>query len=270
MLDQRELELSCVPQAAELGAVTSSAPPATAVDSIGRGATAPRAEFPIPDGGGCASSADWLAPCGARDLLRDLRNQFQALVVSWGAVGRLQKHSREPSDEMLFSAMEVSEARQTLLTFLASKGFACSDMVSPHQPFLLDVWSALGAYCNDVDCSLPPLLAQGVPTGVVEPIPASGIWEPVCTEVDSQLDDLSIHVQPWRSGLDREDLTLDLMLKDVAAGHAFELLGGEAEAKLRWGDLVAAGKTRDCSITWQKTLSHWGRHRLWRKQPLCD
>ena len=242
MLDQRELALSCVPQAAELGAVTSSAPPATAVDSIGRGATAPRAEFPIPDGGGCASSADWLALRGARDLLRDLRNQFQALVVSWDAVGRLQKHSREPSDEMLFSAMEVSEARQTLLTFLASKGFACSDMVSPHQPFLLDVWSALGAYCNDVDCSLPPLLAQGVPTGVVEPIPASGICKPVSTQVDSQLDDLSIHVQPWRSGLDREDLTLDLMLKDVAAGHAFELLGGEAEAKLRWGDLVAAGK----------------------------
>jgi hypothetical protein len=85
-------------------------------------------------------------------------------------------------------------------------------------------------------------LERGVPTGVVSPIPFSAIWEPSEPAPNLDLDDLSIHLQPWRSGLDREDLTLELMLKDVAAGHAYELIGGEAEARQRWGDLVAGGK----------------------------
>ena len=55
---------------------------------------------------------------------------------------------------------------------------------------------------------LPPLLERGVPTGVVSPIPFSGIWEPSEPAPNLGLDDLSIHLQPWRSGLDREDLTL--------------------------------------------------------------
>ena len=65
------------------------------------------------------------------------------------------------------------------------------------------------------------------------PIPFSAIWEPSEPAPNLDLDDLSIHLQPWRSGLDREDLTLELMLKDVAAGHAYELIGGEAEARQR-------------------------------------
>ena len=66
------------------------------------------------------------------------------------------------------------------------------------------------------------LLPQSRPQRLAEPAP------------NLDLDDLSIHLQPWRSGLDREDLTLQLMLKDVAAGHAYELIGGEAKARQRW------------------------------------
>ena len=49
-------------------------------------------------------------------------------------------------------------------------------------------------------------------------------------------------MQPWKSGLEDEDLTLRLMLTDVEPGCAFELVGGEAEARQRWGDNIAAGK----------------------------
>ena len=200
------------------------------------------APFPIADGGGCASSADWLIPRADSDVLRELRRHFQSLVVSWGVVERLQAHSQHPNANCLFSPEEVHQAQRDLVSFLRNKGFDCSTKVSPYQPFLLEAWSALAACCDDKDALLPPLLERGVPTGIVSPIPFSGIWEPSEPAPNLGLDDLSIHLQPWRSGLDREDLTLELMLKDVAAGHAYELIGGEAEARQRWGDLVAAGK----------------------------
>ena len=38
-----------------------------------------------------------------------------------------------------------------------------------------------------------------------------------------------------------ESLTLSLLMKDVEAGHAFVLEGGEEEARRRWGKHVAAG-----------------------------
>ena len=97
---------------------------------------------------------------------------------------------------------------------------------------------------GDVDHALPLTLRLGVPTGVLAPIEASGVWraldEPVELDVDLSL--LSIHTFPRKSGLDDEGLTLSLMLKDVSNGFAFELPGGEAEAHERWGSAVAAGK----------------------------
>ena len=66
------------------------------------------------------------------------------------------------------------------------------------------------------------------------------LGEPV--EFDAGLSGLSIHTSPRRSGLEDEDLTLLLMLKDVADGFAFELSRGEAEVRQRWGHAVAAGK----------------------------
>ena len=107
--------------------------------------------------------------------------------------------------------------------------------VEPHQPFLLDGWDAVARLCQDQDFNLPSQLKAGVPTGVVEPIQPSGVWEATAQE-DTGQDDLDpsilqVHEVPWKSGLVNEGLTLEFMLKDVAAGHAFELPGGEAEAR---------------------------------------
>ena len=51
-----------------------------------------------------------------------------------------------------------------------------------------------------------------------------------------------MHTEPWRSAADDPELTLERLLQDVAKGHAFELQGGEQEARQRWQHLVAAGK----------------------------
>ena len=112
-----------------------------------------------------------------------------------------------------------------------------------HEPFLLDAWRALSAVVHDMDSDLPGILATGVSTGVVEPIPASGVWEEaVLEEPRLEQADLLVHLEPWQSGLEDVSLKRDLIEADVKAGYAYVLTGGEQEARTRWGDLVASGK----------------------------
>ena len=138
----------------------------------------------------------------------------------------------------------TADWKAELAAFLRSKSLPGSLHVEAFQPFLLDCWEGLCRLTGDPDGCLPGLLRSGVPTGVLEPIEASGVWQPLSDPAppDEDLSDLSIHTSPWQSGLDNEDLTLSLMMKDVEAGFAFELPGGEAAARQRWGNNVAAGK----------------------------
>lgn len=53
--------------------------------------------------------------------------------------------------------------------------------------------------------------------------------------------DLMIHYEPWGSANKTRDLTWSLIQKDLDAGHLVELPGGEAEARAKWGQNVAAG-----------------------------
>ena len=199
---------------------------------------------PIPDGGGLSSTADWSVPREDSDLLGALREKFKTLCREWNVVQRLIKHCRDGSSDPLFTDSESTALKAELAAFLRSKSLPGSLHVEPFQPFLLDCWEGLCRLTGDPDGCLPGLLRSGVPTGVLEPIEASGVWQPLSDPAppDEDLSDLSIHTSPWQSGLDDEDLTLSLMMKDVEAGFAFELPGGEAAARQRWGNNVAAGK----------------------------
>ena len=200
--------------------------------------------LPIADGGGCSSSADWLVPRSASDMYSPLRTRFISLCAEWDLVARLQAHCRASSPDSLLSTAELSAVRNELVSFLRCAALPRSLRVEPRQPFLLDRWDGLCSLSQDPDPALPGILRSGVPTGVLEPIAASGVWQPLGepVEFDADLSRLSIHTSPWKSGLEDEDLTLSLMLKDVADGFAFELPQSEAEAKRRWGHAVAAGK----------------------------
>ena len=65
--------------------------------------------------------------------------------------------------------------RSELVDFVNSQGFPCSGQVVEYQPFLFDVWRALSLATCDVDCALPGILAEGVPTGILHPIEPSGV-----------------------------------------------------------------------------------------------
>ena len=107
--------------------------------------------------------------------------------------------------------------------------------------FLLDVWRALSSLTCDQDLELAALLKDGVPTGIDEPIPLSGVWEKVQVPVEAERD-LRVRLVPWRSASEKLDLAKKLLQDDVDQGHAFIVAGGEAEARERWGNRVAAGK----------------------------
>ena len=57
--------------------------------------------------------------------------------------------------------------------------------------------------------------------------------------------DLRMHLEPWRSASDNTALAKKLVMDDVAAGHAFVLPGGEAEARQIWRSPSAWARSRD-------------------------
>ena len=213
-------------------------------------------KVPIEDGGGLNSSADWLAPREAVDFFGDLRRHFISLAVQWDLVPRLQGLLREHVDEPLLSLAEMQMVQQALVRFLCAKGFARSSVIVEHQPFLLDVWRAISLATCDIDCSLPGILTEGVPTGIIDSIPPSGVWEQVCSP-EEQPSDLLVHLEPWGSAQNDEDLALSLLQKDIEAGYAF-LLGQLGSSRKAW-----SGKS-----TWEEAQVNWRWNHFWCEQGL--
>ncbi|CAE7449580.1 unnamed protein product, partial [Symbiodinium pilosum] len=118
---------------------------------------------------------------------------------------------------------------------VASAAFSCVPPVS-----LRDADAAGVDDC----CCLDESVVDEVETGIVKPIVPSGVWDE--RAVDAAGDDCELRVfdAPWRSASEDVEFTKSLIMKDVEAGFAFILPGGEDEARARWGDHVAAGKLR--------------------------
>ena len=193
------------------------------------------------DGGGIDSTADWSSPAEACDRFHKLRWLWFRRIKSWNLVPRLWQHVSCHSEESLLSPREVDTLREDLQAYLRANGHECHTEVDEGQPLTLDLWRALLQHTEDVDQDLPQLLKEGVPTGIEEPIAASGVWRPVDPQEPTDLP-LEVHDTPWSSGSKDPELLRKLIQKDLDKGFAFELQGGLEEAKRRWGSKVAAGK----------------------------
>ena len=201
--------------------------------------------LPIADGGGLGSTADWTAPRAAHDQFLVLRKKFQIWAREWGLVSRLQKHVGVSSTASLLTGDETTAVRSALCSFLQQQGFGCDVSVPPRQPFLLSLWGALAQLTGDIDSALPTILEAGVPTGILQPVPCSGVWEPaVLTDADDaeDLPGLVWHLEPWGSAESDPTLVRELLQKDLDAGYLVPLPGGGEEALRRWGANVAARK----------------------------
>ena len=183
-------------------------------------AVQPGTHVAITDGGGNGSTAAWLVPQAHHDTLQPLRQKFLRLVADWGVLNRFETISASGSKDetSLFSSHELEKLQENLVEFLCDQGYSCSTAVPAYQPFLLDAWCALSTAVKDIDGGLPHILLEGVPTGILSPIPHSGIWDSVPEDEDADVGHLQAHRQPWRSAQDDPKLARSLLMQDVEAG----------------------------------------------------
>lgn len=174
----------------------------------------------VADGGGVASSADWTSPRKA-DMLETLRRCFLLKGMEWKILVE-PSNTEEINWETLLSDEQIHYLRALTIKFIESQGKTATTAMAPDQPFYLDILEALCEIVSDEDSMLPSALRQGVSTGILEPLPSSGIWIPTSSG-DAEAP-LSSHEDSWQSARDHYALTTALVDKEVADGFV-ECLG---------------------------------------------
>ena len=194
------------------------------------------------DGGGVPSSADWRRPpAGAPDHLRGLRRALAAVMRQHDLVARFLGGLSVQSKECPFPADAVSAARKCMADWLSAHGCGCSLEIRPNQPFLLDLLEALLKATADPDVTLTSFLKEGVPTGVLAPIPQSGVWRTASPD-SSPAVELAECSSNWKSADDDAATAQLLVDEDIAAGFIREFKGSISDARQRWPAGVAVGK----------------------------
>ena len=116
--------------------------------------------------------------------------------------------------------------------------------VEDGQPFRLKLLSRLACLMQDIDKGLPDILAQGVPTGVFEPIASSHQWPAVEAQhaqhpLDTCLKEFDSN---WKNAEAQPELLQRLIEEEMAQGWVIEIPGGEQEARAQWPKGIAIGK----------------------------
>ena len=157
------------------------------------------------------------------------------------AARRLAQHALSHSDEPLFTANEVSEARSHFFEWLGAPPPADTWHVREHQPFTLNALHALSLFAADPDINLFPALKEGAPTGFQRDIPQSFVFS---ERLDSPLDEqeLSQHTCNWKSVEDDVELAAVLLAEELEQGFCFEFAGSLEEARAAYPLGVALGK----------------------------
>ena len=125
--------------------------------------------------------------------------------------------------EPLLNEEEIGLLRSDLQFFLKAQGLDCSDHIASGQQIALGLLQGLLHLWSDLDVALPEQLDRGVSTGVLETIPASGVWREVDV-AERPPQELLVWDRPWQSGLDDAELLLQLVQADD--GGAEWLPGG--------------------------------------------
>lgn len=113
---------------------------------------------------------------------------------------------------------------------MSSQGFTPSWAIAPGQRFRLDLLQNLAALVNDPDNDLHYHLQQGVPTGVLEPIPPGHIW-PSKPSAEISSEPLQSFDSNWAGAEEDPDLTWSLLQAELEEGWIEEIPGGIPEAK---------------------------------------
>ena len=151
-------------------------------------------------------------------------------------------HGEQSSDSPPFPDSSVSRAREAIAFALGLQS-PLAVLQPEDQPFFVNLLSAVAHVCGDVDRGLPDLLAEGVSTGCLQPIPYSGAFFPA--EPGISFDSSAPFSEcegNWSKAEDNPDTTHELIQEDIKQGFVFQVEGGEEAAKRQWPNAVAMGK----------------------------
>ena len=170
-----------------------------------------------------------------------MRRELEALIQKKGCVPAFLSGLQDQSKACPFSENVLQDTRECMQAWLQSQGIKVELDILPDQPFLLDLMSGLLKVCDDPDSDLPSLLKAGVDTGVLEPIPKSGVWR-TNVSVDAPCVELAECSSNWKSADDDLALAQSLVDEDVNDGFVREFKGSLQDAKAKWPRGVAVGK----------------------------
>ena len=201
----------------------------------------PRA--PACDGAGLQSTADCAKPAQPHASLSSLIDQMQTWCLQADRYKCIAAHIAQSKPEHPLS----EEEQQSLLEMAAASlnlPQQSAAAVEDGQPFRLKLLSRLACLTQDIDKGLPDILAQGVPTGVFEPIASSHQWPAVEAQharhpLDTCLKEFDSN---WKNAEAQPELLQRLIEEEMAQGWVIEIPGGEQEARAQWPKGIAIGK----------------------------
>ena len=205
----------------------------------------------VRDGGGVVSSADWQqARCtlpACNDPFATLRRELLSSVLTKDVVGRFKARALNPSKEEFFSSSEITALRQKVQGWLETRlGHPVPDTVAEGQPFALHIMRGVALVMKDIDVSLIDSLEAGVKTGVLDEVPASGVWRTV-ENLEAVDVDLVLNESNWASADSKPEVTQRLVDAELKEGFIFEVESLQ-KAKELFGDRLAIGKLGVVSV----------------------
>ena len=175
--------------------------------------------------------------------LAPLIEKMQAWCMQDDRYKRIAAHIAQSKPEHPLSEEEQGSRLQMAAATLNMPPQSAS-AIEEGQPFRLGLLSHLARITQDIDKHLPSVLAQGVPTGVFEPIVSSNQWPAVDAQqaqhpLDTCLKEFDTN---WKNAEAQPDLLQRLIEEEMAQGWVIEIPGGEQEARAKWPKGIAIGK----------------------------
>ena len=193
----------------------------------------------INDGGGIPSTADWSVN-HQPDIFASLRDKLLQHGRESTLIQRVECHLRQQLPDPPLTEDELNPMKQLMHHWASEKGWTIDWSIATGQKFRLKLLEDLAKYIQDPDLPLHHHLQAGVPTGVLEAIPASHVFPPK-TSTAQPTEELQSFSENWKGAMEDPELTQQLIDEEIHNDWVAELPGGLEEAKARWSQ-VAVGK----------------------------
>ena len=193
------------------------------------------------DGAGKYSTADHSLPKPTRPHA-DLAKQWTSWARTKQLDSRILAHFAQAKPDAPLTEKEVQEAIEILYTALQDTAPANTEPEAG-QPYRLRILSKLGIATQDPDLALLAHLEQGVPTGVITPLPSSHQW-PRANDTSEQAEAIQLDMCEgnWKAAEEHPEEVRALIQKEIEQGWVIETHMTLEQAKKHWPKGTALGK----------------------------